>query len=87
MKKSFMRLCNFAQVRKGSLDEAFAKAMSDMRETLYQIVEGIAEEKGYTLIISKQNVLVAAESIDITGDVMQSLNQRMPNVTLDVKAE
>ncbi len=73
------------QAKKRVLDEAFSKGMGQLREKLYEVVEGIAKTKGFNLVISKQNVIVGENSIDLTAETLKKLNAELPSI--DVKVQ
>lgn len=71
--------------RKAALDNAYGEGMKVLSNTIYDVVEKISEEKGYDLVITRQNVVVGASSLDITAEVMDKLNAALPDVKLDIK--
>lgn len=71
-----------AQSRKHALDEASGAAMDNLREQLYLVVQEIANEKGYALVISNQNVIAGEKSLDITEETLRRLNQRVKEIPL-----
>jgi outer membrane protein len=46
-----------------------------IRETLELVVDQIAEEQGYDLILTKSSAIYHSPDVDITDDVMQRLQQ------------
>jgi outer membrane protein len=71
-----------AQIEKRKYDEATTKALNQLRDKLYEIVQQIAKEKKYSLVISKQNVIVGEQSIDITEESLKRLNAALPSISL-----
>jgi len=71
--------------RKAALDKAYGEGMKVLSNTIYDVVQKISEEKGYDLVITRQNVVVGSSSLDITGDVMSKLNDVLTNVKLKIK--
>lgn len=74
-----------AQSRKHALEEASNEAMNDLREQLYLVVQEIANEKGYALVISNQNVIAGEKSLDITEETLRRLNQRVKEIPLKLE--
>ncbi|MCC6597385.1 MAG: OmpH family outer membrane protein [Alphaproteobacteria bacterium] len=74
-----------AQSRKQTLEEASNKAMSDLREALYIVVQEIANEKKYALVISNQNVIAGEKSLDITEETLRRLNARVKEIKLKLE--
>ena len=64
-----------AQSKKRRLEEASGKAMDTLREQLYLVVQSIANEQGYALVISNKNVIAGEKSLDITEETMKRLNE------------
>lgn len=76
------------QERRRELDSAAAAALNQVKEALIEIVKGIAEERGFNLVLSSSDVLFFSRSIDLTEEVLAKLDDRLPDVRLaDVSAE
>lgn len=71
--------------QKGKLDKAYAKSMNMLTKVIFDVCQEIADERKIDLIITKQNIIVGSMSLDITTEVMDRLNKKLPNVSLDVK--
>lgn len=76
---------SIVQKRKNALDVALKEAMQKLRVEILEIVAGIAEDKGYKLVMSRQNVIIVDKEIDITTDVLKKLDKSLKKVDLDVK--
>lgn len=74
-----------AQTRKRDLEVAAAKATEKLRNEIADIVQDIADERGYNLVISAQDVLIGADSLNITDETMKALNKAVSSISLDVK--
>lgn len=74
-----------AQERKAAQDEAFGTGVKAIREEILQIVADLSEERGYHLVLSRQNVVLVSKSIDISDEVMKRLNAKMKTVDISVK--
>lgn len=72
-----------AQSQKRSLDEASAQALSKLRAELYKIVQEIADEKNYSVVIARQSVVVGEKSIDITEQAMERLNNKVTEIKIE----
>ncbi len=73
------------QDQKRALDEGIAEATNTLRTEIFKVVETLSEEKGYDLIITRQNVVVGAKSLDITDEAMKALNKSLSSVKVTVK--
>ena len=76
-----------AQSKKRALDEASNAAIDALRDALYEIVQGIAQERGYSLVISNSDVIAGEKSLDITELTMERLNAQLKTVELKVEDE
>ena len=83
--KKLMDTRQMAQDTKKTYDDALEKALNQLRAKIYEVVQGIAKEKSYTLVISKQEVVVGQSSMDITDDAMKKLNATITTLNLDIK--
>lgn len=68
------------QARKRSLDEAFAKAMGEVRRVLVSTVAEIAEGKGIKVVLFKSQIVIAEKSLDISEQVLTQLDKYLPSV-------
>lgn len=68
------------QVRKRTLDQAYAEAVGQVRKALLQIVADVAGERKANIVLARQQVLVVEESLDVTKLVMERLNKALPTV-------
>ena len=51
------------------------KQLGPIIKELEKVVDKVAKEKGYSLILPKTAVVYASDSIDISGEVTQALNE------------
>lgn len=84
--KEFIETQNMAKKRKAEIDQAYSKAMSKLMDSIYGIVQDVADEKGYSLVLSKQNVVLGEQELDITDNTMKILNDKVSDIKLDVKS-
>lgn len=70
------------QARKEQLEGLFGSGIAQVRKALIEVVAGIAEERGITLVLSKSQVVMAASDFDITEVAMKKLNAKLPKVSL-----
>ncbi len=73
-----------AQKKKKELDKANAKAMGELQSELMKAVQKVADEKGYNLVLSRQDIVVADKSIDISDDALKQLNSAVSDIALDM---
>lgn len=73
------------QESKAKLDTAYADAMNKLTKTIYEVSQKLADERKIDLIITRQNIIVGSMSLDITKDVLASLDTALPTLSLEVK--
>jgi len=72
------------QARKRVLDQAFNESMTKVRDTVLQIVTEVAGEQKATLVLAKQQVVLAEKSLDLTTAVLERVNRKLPTVPVTV---
>lgn len=73
------------QAKKVALDKGYSHAMNTLSKAIFDATQKVAEEKKYSLVITKNNVIVGSKSLDVTTNVMESLNKALPDVKLDIQ--
>lgn len=73
------------QEKKNKLDTAYNEAMNKLTKVIYDVCQTIADEKKIDLVITRQNIIVGNMSLDITKEVAERMNKKLPQVSLDVK--
>jgi Skp family chaperone for outer membrane proteins len=74
------------QSKRAELDNAFSSALNEIQKTVFDIVSGIAKDKGYSVVLPTSQLLYADSSLDITKTVLTKLNSTLPKVTVNFKA-
>lgn len=73
------------QERTRRLDVAFNQARNNAINTLDQVIAEVAKETGATLVISRQFIVYqSGTAADITDEVMQRMNARLPEITVNL---
>ena len=72
------------QARKRVLDQAFNESMTKVRDAVLQIVTEVAGEQKATLVLAKQQVVLAEKSLDLTSAVLERVNRKLPTVPVTV---
>lgn len=83
----FIAARNRLQKSKRDLDEAVTEAMNELQTHILNIVAKESEAKGYTLVLSRQNVVIASNDIDITPDVLKQLNDTVKKIDVELEKE
>ena len=68
-----------------SIEKLIEKSRNDILEKLKPILEEIAEDKGITILLEKGTVLLNAETMDITNEVIKKLNKALPEINVSLE--
>ncbi|MGZ8410219.1 MAG: OmpH family outer membrane protein [Hyphomicrobium sp.] len=70
------------QERKRGLDKTQQQGMNAVQMALNSIVTEIANEQGITLILRKDQTVLNATALEITDEVLNRLNARLPTIDI-----
>ena len=62
-----------------SVDRIVSESRSEVLNALKPILEEISNEKGITVLLEKNSVLLNAENMDITEEALKALNKKLPS--------
>lgn len=82
-----LQIRKMTQEKKRRLEQASNKAMDELRDQLYIVVQSIATERGFELVISNKNVIAGEKSLDITKETMERLNKTLQKIPLKLEEE
>jgi len=71
------------QAKKALLDAAFERSLNDIQKAVNDIIAELAKEKGFNVALPTSQILYADSSMDVSKDVLERLNKKLPKV--DVK--
>ena len=71
---------NERQSKLMKIDELIAVSRNDILNTVKPILEEISNEKGITIILEKTSIMLNAEKMDITNEVLKKLNKLLPTI-------
>jgi Skp family chaperone for outer membrane proteins len=63
-----------------SIDNLVATSRQEVLDALSPILEEISNEKGITIVLEKNTVLLNAENMDITNEALKKLNKQLPSI-------
>jgi Skp family chaperone for outer membrane proteins len=87
LRQRFLAVERHVQARRKVLDQGFMDSMNDVRASLLAIIQDIAHEHGANLVLTKQQALWADKNLDITDEVLDRLNKKLPQVTVKLAPE
>lgn len=73
------------QKRRNALDEGLTAAMSQLRKSVGEATTQVAEAKNYDIVLTRDSVLIAEKSLDITTEVLSALNAKVTDIPLKVE--
>lgn len=73
------------QQKRLKLRRAFEKSIVTIQDKVTSIVESIAKDKGFDVVLPTAQSLYAKGSLDITQEVLTRLDKELPKMTVDFK--
>lgn len=72
------------QNRRRQLDQAFTGAANKFQETFVAVVNDMAKESGYSLVVLKAAVIYSVPTMDVTAKALDRLNKKLPTLQVTV---
>ena len=66
-----------------SVSKKRGKAKAELLKNLNPIVKNYMQEKNIKIVLDKKSILLGDEKLDITKDIMTSLNSKLKSIKLD----
>jgi Skp family chaperone for outer membrane proteins len=73
------------QDHRNALEKAYNDALAQVQDVLVDILKDMAQKSGYKVVIPSAHVAYSDPSIDITDEVLKSLNTKLTTVKVEVK--
>jgi outer membrane protein len=70
------------QERTRRLERSYAEAMEKVNDVLGPIIDEMAQEYGFTIVLDRSQVRYVRGNVDVTKEVLTRLDKRMPTVTV-----
>ena len=68
-----------------SVDRIVSESRNEVLNALKPILEEISNEKGITVLLEKNSVLLNAENMDITEKALKALNKKLPSMKVSAE--
>ena len=68
-----------------SVEKLVESSRNEILDKLKPILENMSESKGITVILEKGTVLLNAETMDITDEVIKTLNKELPKIEVSLE--
>jgi Skp family chaperone for outer membrane proteins len=66
--------------RQREMEQLFGQGIGQVRKALAEVAKEIADERGISLILLKQTIVLASRELDITDEALRRLDERLPSV-------
>ena len=73
------------QYKRRSIDNAYQKALSDIRGLAIEVITKIASEREIDLILKRDASVIFLPHLNISDEVLTRLNERTKNATIEVE--
>lgn len=73
------------QQKNQNLQIAQNQAKQKIMQELRTIILNISKEKGYSLVLRREQTVIVADGLDITDLVISELNKKLPKITISEK--
>lgn len=75
------------QSNKRSLEAGFARGLAKLRDEIRETISVVAQKRGYALVMSQDAVIIAAQQMDITQEVITELDKNISKIDIDWSAK
>lgn len=83
--KELQETGSIVQAKKRKLERGMVMATSKLRNEILEIVADMAESKNIDVVMTKQNIVLVAKSLDMTDEVMDKINANVQNIPLEIE--
>ena len=73
------------QYKRQSIDNAYQKALSDIRKLAIEVITKIASEREIDLILNRNSSVIFLPHLNISDEVLTRLNERTKNARIEVE--
>jgi len=82
--KQVMDFQRDVQARQKSIDQGFNEAMHTLQNSTVEVIAGMVQERGINMVVSKQQVVIVEKTMDLTQEVLDRLNAKLPSVSVKI---
>jgi outer membrane protein len=79
------KLQRSVQDKRIQMDQAYRTALTEIEKVVASILEKLANEKGYNMVMSSTSTMYSSPRLNITQEVMKSLDNLLPKVNVLIK--
>ena len=70
------------QLKKNEIDKKKNFAVAELLKNINQILAIYSDEKNIALIIDKRNIIIGKKKLEITGEILKLVNDKVKNISL-----
>ncbi len=70
------------QERRAKQEETLKKSLDQINQVIFEIIDGLAAENSFDIAIPTSQILYATKKLDITDQVLESLNKKLPKLSM-----
>lgn len=78
--KKVSEVQRMVQERRRTLDQTSGAALNQVRNAIIEIVSGMADQRGFNIVLPSSGVLLFSPQIDLTQEVIAQLDETLPSV-------
>ena len=86
LEEKFLEIRQLAESRNRQLTSAKISAVNKFNEALIEVVSGIAQDRGYDMVLVKAQVVYVDDAFDITRIALERINERIPSLKVELPA-
>lgn len=83
MQQRIANLQRTVQLRRQQLTLAFRISAANFREEVIKVVQAMAVEKGYSIVIDKGTVIHVSPTLEVTGTALERVNKQVPKISFE----
>lgn len=76
-----------AQEKRRQLELALRQATNELQRALIPVLQEIMDARKITLVVDKNQVVMQASGLDITTEVIEQLNRKLPSIVVELPTE
>ncbi len=80
LQKSYTDAQRMVQDRRQAIGRTQQQAVEVLKGQILGIIEELERERGFNLVLDRNNISWTSGALDITGEIIKRLNQRLPSV-------
>jgi outer membrane protein len=84
LERRFTDAQQLVQNRRREIDQAAGDAYNKVVSGMLEVVAGLAQDNDYKIVLSRAQVIVSEKMLDITGEVIQRLDKKLPTMAVSV---